>query len=805
MLYVPTGESPYYTSFYKMQLRLLDVARRAGDLRVYKDGALTFGVRAGQFMDGAAARDFAGAAGQSLADDATNYIFLTAAGVLTVNQAGFPSPLDAAHIPLATITVSGGDYAHGDIVDYRGRAIFGVPSAMTAGDAGTLVAGAASDADALHTHASLKPLVGTAAALAAQVPAAGQVVCETDTKLHKIGDGATTCAQLVPFDPAAPTYQAYDPAAARTYCTGPALDMQSTGYLDYGPTNSAGGAKWFHSLRPIYPAGGVAVPVTAVQWRSRGMTACAAVKAAIVKALGGGQYVPVAVADVDITGETGDNLERTSALKAVAMTFAPDGVSQYYEAVSFQGTAGAAANNPRLYQIPAGAGPQDAINIGNLDNPFVVGTQVDLSAASAGQPGVMFRFTYATSNHTPFRIPAAAYVGNAQKRFWIPQYADTDHVIKLGGVTPDAGADSTISVALCELNPQTAARYQNNILTLTSSAAPKMTFATFDVNLTEGQANVRGKPFDILIGQWVVSVPNKPIDAIWCNRGYGAGPQSTHDFVTISHAAAHFGAYGNNYLEAWGGWSSPVQPQWIEVTGSTANCTIASIEVGWDPQVIIGDSQIGTSGNPNILTRLGSAIAAALPDRITWCGGIGGNWITRTNAAESLSLLTRYQHPSTIGIALSQFRGATYHIAEGINDINGAVVAADIAGTVPLMVGYLGQIVANIRTNGNRVVLYTLPPCSLAGTATATRSAAIAAFNGSLVGLALASRCPLVNAWFPMRDGDLSAGIPAFKAAYTSDAGLHYNDAGAAIVAASAVAENARGATPANINIGVRT
>ena len=49
---MPVGQSPYHVSFYKMQQRLLNVARRAGDLRVYKDGPLTFGVRTGFFMDG---------------------------------------------------------------------------------------------------------------------------------------------------------------------------------------------------------------------------------------------------------------------------------------------------------------------------------------------------------------------------------------------------------------------------------------------------------------------------------------------------------------------------------------------------------------------------------------------------------------------------------------------------------------------------------------------------------------------------------------------------------------------------------
>ena len=35
VLFIATGESPYYTSFYKMLYRMLDVSRRAGDLRVY--------------------------------------------------------------------------------------------------------------------------------------------------------------------------------------------------------------------------------------------------------------------------------------------------------------------------------------------------------------------------------------------------------------------------------------------------------------------------------------------------------------------------------------------------------------------------------------------------------------------------------------------------------------------------------------------------------------------------------------------------------------------------------------------------
>lgn len=128
VLFVPIGESPYYTSFYKMLWRLLDVSRRAGDLRVYKDGDLTFAVRPGKYFDGDTAVDYAGSTGNALTNNATNYIYLTAAGVLTVNTTGWPAPSATPHLPLATIVTNAGGYSiqDGDLIDYRGRGLFTV-------------------------------------------------------------------------------------------------------------------------------------------------------------------------------------------------------------------------------------------------------------------------------------------------------------------------------------------------------------------------------------------------------------------------------------------------------------------------------------------------------------------------------------------------------------------------------------------------------------------------------------------------------------------------------------------------------
>ena len=124
--YVTTGEAPYYTSFYKFVHRLLLAARRAGDLRVYKDAALTFGVRAGKYFNGDTLVEYSGAAAQALTNNQTNYVYLTAAGALTVNITGFPVPSVTPHVRLATVLTAAGDYAIGDITDMRGTALLSV-------------------------------------------------------------------------------------------------------------------------------------------------------------------------------------------------------------------------------------------------------------------------------------------------------------------------------------------------------------------------------------------------------------------------------------------------------------------------------------------------------------------------------------------------------------------------------------------------------------------------------------------------------------------------------------------------------
>ena len=127
------GQSTYYLDGFRQRHLVLKILKAVNALRVYKDGSLTFGVRAGKFMNGDTAVSYAGATAQALTNNQTNYIYLTATGTLTVNTTGFPNPSTTPHIPLATIVTSAGDYTpDDDLVDYRGRTLFS-PLAITAG------------------------------------------------------------------------------------------------------------------------------------------------------------------------------------------------------------------------------------------------------------------------------------------------------------------------------------------------------------------------------------------------------------------------------------------------------------------------------------------------------------------------------------------------------------------------------------------------------------------------------------------------------------------------------------------------
>jgi len=108
--YIETGKAPYYLEFRKLLYRLLLATKRSNDFRVFAEGSLDIGVKAGKFWDGVPLRIYSGSSGNTLADDkAKIYVYINASGTLVIDEyTAFPAAT-VNHIRLAELTTSNGD------------------------------------------------------------------------------------------------------------------------------------------------------------------------------------------------------------------------------------------------------------------------------------------------------------------------------------------------------------------------------------------------------------------------------------------------------------------------------------------------------------------------------------------------------------------------------------------------------------------------------------------------------------------------------------------------------------------------
>ena len=125
--YIPTGTAPYYLHFRKLLYRLLLSTRLANDLRVYDEGGLDIGIKAGAFWLDTELVNYSGSSGNTLADDKQSiYVYLDSSGnLITDEYSDFPDMATVPHVRLALISTSGGDID--SLTDYRAGHNFAVP------------------------------------------------------------------------------------------------------------------------------------------------------------------------------------------------------------------------------------------------------------------------------------------------------------------------------------------------------------------------------------------------------------------------------------------------------------------------------------------------------------------------------------------------------------------------------------------------------------------------------------------------------------------------------------------------------
>jgi len=117
---VPDDDTePFLAAGNKFLWRLAKAVEPLCGCEIYidsTDGALEFSVRAGVYLDDGTPTAYAGSVNNSLTNNQTNYIYLTAAGVLTVNITGWPT---TPHVRLGTIVTAAGVYDFDDVVQHR--------------------------------------------------------------------------------------------------------------------------------------------------------------------------------------------------------------------------------------------------------------------------------------------------------------------------------------------------------------------------------------------------------------------------------------------------------------------------------------------------------------------------------------------------------------------------------------------------------------------------------------------------------------------------------------------------------------
>ena len=155
--YIATGTAPYYLEFRKLLYRLLLATGRANDLRVYDEGGLDIGVKAGKYWLGTELVGYEGSSGNTLADEKSNiYVYLDSSGSLVTDEySSFPEMATTPHVRLATVTTSGGDISsmtdcragHNIVVPYEAGGVKKIIEAHTSDEALT-----AAESGSVHSN-----------------------------------------------------------------------------------------------------------------------------------------------------------------------------------------------------------------------------------------------------------------------------------------------------------------------------------------------------------------------------------------------------------------------------------------------------------------------------------------------------------------------------------------------------------------------------------------------------------------------------------------------------------------------------
>lgn len=210
-------------------------------------------------------------------------------------------------------------------------------------------------------------------------------------------------------------------------------------------------------------------------------------------------------------------------------------------------------------------------------------------------------------------------------------------------------------------------------------------------------------------------------DVVWQDCETGRGPEGAVDFTTISHAAKQANvnrdSHGSNALVNDNVIDKRLvksPPYWVMLY-NTNTPTVASIKVHTEPLVILGDSQCGSTPNPNLLANNTYGIPAQFKnleqERVVWLNASAGRSLgKRCDAIHSAASHLFASEVAGIG-DLCEVPGIVVLAGMGANDLPSDLETTTAAGRnsqLGQLIASVGRIIKYAYINGSTVFIVGL-------------------------------------------------------------------------------------------------
>ena len=533
---------------------------------------------------------------------------------------------------------------------------------------------------------------------------------------------------------------------------------------------AAADERWIVTADPLNLAPG-AYTLSAIRARlSRTETADCTEAYFVIWSVSGGNWTEVVT--VDVSAGVQNSFASYTLSAALSGTLTVTAGQTLYYGVMLHANNGHTANQPIIGRTAGGPATSYRWSVAGAARPTALTTA---GAALSDQYSAITNLDLTCTHHILY---SGAYSGATS--IMIPRIT-TDipwYIIARGAVVAD-GQALTVKFGNCTAaSPSYGAEYTETSV-LDMGDTDQMTAAATNVALAGAGAEA-GDTFDLA---WCIKTNGTKFDLLYQNRTTGQGPGgAATDYATISHyvknAAARPATPGTDGYTA-------APPRFLELSGTA---TVTRITIGWEPLLILGDSQATATSSSRIGYHL---LAEGTDERDYWVGYISGDAILSDGGGVT-SLPTRFRAATPGQGDLCEMPGVVVVFAGmGINDLSQSTNYAVGRQLVTQCAWKVSEIMYYAALAGNRALIIGLPPFSSGGgSATEYDALSVQMWNGALHGIANAARAAWYNPWPAMvQAGTQADAVPTFTAAYTEDAGQHYNATGAQIVGAAAITQ----------------